>query len=87
MAAQAELLRTQYITSIINKEFSGAAKFKGFQRSFESPMVRLHDNAGTVAHRVAMGDMKKELLIATLKDPARPPAKGMDRRKFVGAQS
>ncbi|RPB24203.1 hypothetical protein L211DRAFT_214844 [Terfezia boudieri ATCC MYA-4762] len=87
MAAQAEQLRTQYITSIINKEFNGTAKFKGFQRSFET-MIRLYDNAGSVANRAAMDDeMKRELLLAILKDPTTPPAKGIDGRKFIGAQS
>src|SRR5207302_122125 len=63
-------LRTQFITSIINKEFTETAKFKGFHRSFET-LIKLHDNAGSAAHRVPMGDeMKRELLIATLKDPA-----------------
>ena len=51
-------------------------------------MIRLHDNTGAEAYRVAMeDDMEIELLIAILKDPARPPAKGMDGRRFVGAQS
>ncbi|KAF8416252.1 hypothetical protein EV426DRAFT_700412 [Tirmania nivea] len=82
MAAQAEQLRMQYITSIINKEFNGTAKFKGFQRSFET-IVRLHDNAGSTGHRVAMDDeIKWELLVAILKDPTAPPPKGMDGRKF-----
>ena len=31
--------------------------------------------------------MKKELLIATLRDPPNPPAKGIDERRFVGPES
>ena len=32
-----------------------------------------------------MDDMKRELLVATLKGPAVPLAKGIDRRKFIEA--
>jgi len=47
--AHAEHLRTQFVMSIINKEFTGVAKFKEFQHSFET-LVRLHDNAGAPEH-------------------------------------
>ena len=56
-------------------------------RSFET-FVRLHDQAGIPPHRQAMDpEMKKELLIATLRDPLNPPAKGIDGQRFVGPQS
>ena len=31
--------------------------------------------------------MKKELLIATLRNPLNPPAKGIDGQRFVSSQS
>lgn len=87
MAARAEQLRAQLVTTIINKEFTGVTKFKGFLPSFET-LVRLHDAAGAPDHNIPLSDeMKRDLLIAILKDPAVAPAKGLDGRRFVGAQS
>ena len=41
--------------------------------------VEEHDEAGQVRYRVEMTPQKKRgLLIATLRDPADPPAKGVD---------
>ena len=77
-AALAEQLRAQHLTTIISKEYNGTTKFRGFLRSFET-FVRLHNQAGMPPHRQVMDpEIKKELLIATLRDPLHPPLKGID---------
>ena len=86
-AALAEQLRAQHLTTIISKEYNGTMKFRGFLRSFET-FERLHDQAGMPPHRQAMDpEMKKKLLIATLRDPLHPPTKEIDGQRFVGLQS
>ena len=50
--------------------------------------MRLHDRAGIQQHQHPMEpEMKKELLIATLRDLVNQPAKGLDGRSFIGPQS
>ena len=87
MAAAAEQQRTQFITTIMTKQFSGITAFKPLQKSFET-LVRLYDRAGGPNHRQAMDEeLKRELLLAILIDPVVPPKKGLDGETFIGAQS
>ena len=77
-AALEEQLRAQHLTTIMSKEYNGTTKFRGFLRSFQT-LIRLHDQARMQPHRQPMDpEMKKELLIATLRDPPNPLAKGID---------